>query len=490
MPLTELTLTIIASDDHRAVGNARVAISGPDGRNATTGSDGTATFRGISPGTYSIRVTRDTYRTLASEILFSAGSSARTLTLEALGELSGRVEDASNSHAIASAEISVNSHPDLHGTTTATGGFNLGYVDPGNYELLASKNGFVPATLRVRVGTTSSSVHTLRLTPITARIDSAVVACPGHKEELHAVVTPVGGTIEWTVTRGAARIVDSTGAVTRTGETAYLHGITPEEIEVSLKYTHTGSHTTVTKRITIHAINYRVTRFTPNAGGFGLWESAAGAKIWNNPPGSAFSLDPKVKITVHSSCTRKDDCAKNHRVGWLQTMRTSTRVAAYAGNRTVVNCPMPIRDAWHDTLKPFYDGTFVKTFTGDGNEQIVHQEDSPSFPGSPAPWSNATGALQSIRLAHDFTAWLVVQNIEWIPVSIPDSFKYLKNIDWSNDLNSAIDVTVPVGSRAATSRTNTVNSGDSDGKGARTPVLSDPIFNTSASLAVVTPPSP
>jgi hypothetical protein len=139
---------------------------------------------------------------LSAEIQFELGSSQRTLTVQALGELSGRVEDASNHHAIASAEISVNGHPDLDGTTTAAGGFNLGYVDPGNYELMASKNGFVPATLRVTVGASSSALHTIPLTPITARIDSADVACPGHREELRAVVTPAGGTIEWRVTRG------------------------------------------------------------------------------------------------------------------------------------------------------------------------------------------------------------------------------------------------------------------------------------------------
>jgi hypothetical protein len=325
---------------------------------------------------------------------------------------------------------------------------------------------------------------------------SAAVACPGHPLEMTANGSPSGGTYAWSVSGGGAQLVDGAGNTATTGPTLYLRSFQPDNTAgnipaqtatVQVTYTHSSGTATDSKRVPIHKIDFAVTQFTPHRGGFFAHESAAGVKIWNIFPKSVFRVDPKVKIVLDSACPRQAACGSNHRVGWLQTMLTDVRQVKYPTLLYYVDCSMPIRDAWHDTLQPFYDGTFVKTFTGNNDQQSVHHEDSPSYPGGPAPWTDAAGGggLQTVTLKNSFTAWLVVQNIEWFnKFGAADSFVYLKHIDWRCELVSNIDLTKAIGSRANPASANTTTANTGTGKGS-SPILSAPIFNTSATVRTI-----
>jgi hypothetical protein len=378
--------------------------------------------------------------------------------------------------------------------TDAEGRTTFGPLEEGVYTVEASKEDYIPdpATETAHVVGDSTSQAELTLNPDApaVTIEAGDVACPGHLHQARASGNPAGGTYAWTIQSGSgtAQLIDGSGAAATTGDTLFLRGIEPEEVTLEVTYTESGRTATATKTITIHSINYRVRNFTVARGGFQANENAAGVQMWNIPPNPAFSLDPTVRIQVDASCPRKADCAQNHRVGWLQVMRVDNREVQYPSTRFWVDCPMPIRDAWRDTVQPFYDGPSVQTFAGDGDTQTAHQEDSPSFPGAPGAWTDprpgAVGDLnmQSITLEDRFIAWLVVQNIEWArDVAVSSSFTYLKHIAWRCALTSNIDHTQAVGSRASPRRQITAFA-DGEGKGSGNPIFTAPVFNNTANL--------
>lgn len=371
------------------------------------------------------------------------------------------------------------------GLTGENGHFDGGSVEEGTYTVTARKDEFVPdpATTEAVVasGATAHADLVLNGGEVVVAIEAGDVACPGHNHEVKASGNPEGGTFEWTVESGSVRLTDVGGAVTNRGDRLFLRGITPEEVRLSVTYTVPAGTATADKTITIHDINYRVRNFVVVRGGFQARESNAAVRMWDIPGSPALSLDPRVRIRLDASCPRKAACAANHRVGWLQVMRIDTREARFPTTRFGVVCPMPIRDAWRDTIPPFYDGPSVRTFTGDGNQQTAHHQDSPVYPGPPgAPWVDpraGAGNLQSITLADRFTAWLVVQNIEWTSVSVSESFTYLKHLDWRCALTSNIDTARAVGSRASPRRQSTAFA-SGEGRGAGTPIFTAPTFNT------------
>ena len=209
------------------------------------------------------------------------------------------------------------------------------------------------------------------------------------------------------------------------------------------------------------------------------------------------STNPKIEIRLGASCPRKTLCVQNHRVGWLQTMRTNDRRIRYRHTLITWTAPMPIRDVWEpDSLPPFYHHPFVKTFAADRDKQTAHHDDSPSLPASwtdprptaLAPPPNIRRKLRQMFFSHSFTAWLVVQNIEWAAHDVPGSFVYLGNLDWSMHLDVTVDTTKAVGSRCDP-RSRKVKAGKlKKGKGGGNPVLSAPFFNTSQILS--TAPAP
>jgi hypothetical protein len=161
--------------------------------------------------------------------------------------------------------------------------------------------------------------------------------------------------------------------------------------------------------------------------------------------------------------------------------------------------PAPIRDAFATATFPFY--STVTPFTGDKNKQVAHHEDSPNLPASwtdprptaPAPPPAVNGQLRQLFFNDTFTAWLVVQNVEWSLHDMNDSFAFLRNFNWSAHLDVTVDTTQAVGSRC-TNAGGSVNvnapANPGTGKGGAVLVLTAPIANNAFTLttALAAPP--
>ena len=210
---------------------------------------------------------------------------------------------------------------------------------------------------------------------------------------------------------------------------------------------------------------------------------------------------PKVKIKLDASCSRKADCAKNYRVGWLQTVLTDDRRTRYTHTIITLSIPLPIRDgnpASGPSLIPFYDPVF--DFTGDGDIRTVHHRDSPGNgaawtdprPLAPAPPPAKNRQLRKVFFRTSFKAWLAVQNIEWKAHDLAGSFAYQKNFEWSVHLDVDVDTTRPVTSRCTPTSAAPTIGAMANGKGSGTPVLAAKVANDAAQEpgAVTVAPAP
>jgi len=332
--------------------------------------------------------------------------------------------------------------------------------------------------------------------------NAGFVACPGHPFQLTAVAEPAGGTLSWTISGGGnAELVDTAGNPKTDGDTVFLRGFSPDDsagnipertATVKVTYTHPDGTAEATTTVKIHKIDFDVTNTTINAGVTQANEGPGGVRLANAPGVATMSTTPQVEIKLDASCPRKTDCARNHRVGWLQTVLTNTRDIRYPNTLLQVTVPLPIRDAIAGAPAPFY--LAATPFTANNNKQNAHHEDSPgqgapwtdARPGAPAPPPPTNLQLQSINFANSFTAWLVVQNIEWSVHHRDTSFVFVRNFDWSMSLNVTVDTTQAVGSRC-TPASNPATIGTlNTGRGGSSPVLTAPIANTTATR-VVTP---
>jgi hypothetical protein len=199
--------------------------------------------------------------------------------------------------------------------------------------------------------------------------------------------------------------------------------------------------------------------------------------------------DPKVKIKLDPSCPRKDDCAKNHRVGWLQTVTTNDRRARYTRTEVSVVVPLPIRDGdpkAGPSPFPFYDA--APDFTGDADTETAHHFDSPGNgatwddprPAAPAPPPPKNRQLRQMFFHNAFTAWLVVQNKEWSLHDLPGSFAFQQHFDWSLDYDVTVDFTKAVGHKCTPPSKALGPLAMTKGKGGTGPTLSDKTPNEAA----------
>jgi len=330
------------------------------------------------------------------------------------------------------------------------------------------------------------------LPPTVVITPEAAVACPGHRFKLTAAGSPAGGDYEWSIT-GDAQLVDDKGKPAKKGAVVYLRSFKPDndkgniperQATVTVNYVTAQGSATASQAVKIHKIDFVVTNDAVIGDSVAAQENNAGVTLWSDPATGLPEMhtDPSVQINLDPSCPRKDDCATNFQVGWLQTMLTNDRRIRFVRALLTWSCPMPIRDVWDpDAQKPFYHEPFVLGFLKDGDTATAHHEDSPSLP---AAWHDPRagspgGALRQIFFSNSFTAWLVVQCLEWAEFDIPGSFVYLRNFDWSIHLDVTVDLTQAVGSRCTPS-SNPVQVGAVNvGKGASSPNLADPFFNTS-----------
>jgi hypothetical protein len=347
-----------------------------------------------------------------------------------------------------------------------------------------------------RISSSSPCESTL---PPTVKITlEAAVACPGHRFKITAAGSPASGDYQWTIS--GADLVDEKGKPTKTGPTVFLRSYRPDndkgnipeqKATVGVTYVTAQGSATDSKDVTVHKIDFVVTNDTVSAGRVVAIESAAGVSMWNDPTTGSpeMTTKPSVQIKLDSSCPRKDQCALDFQAGWLQTMLTNDRRVRYSKNQVTWTCPMPIRDVMDpDDMKPFYHEAYVLGFTADGDTLQAEHQDSPNMPSAPAPWNagSAAGPLRQVFFSNSFTAWLVVQSTEWAKFDVPGSFVYLRNFDWSIQLNVAVDVTKAVGSRCTPSFNPVQVGAVGTGKGSSSPNLKDPYFNKTLSNGKVT----
>jgi hypothetical protein len=133
-------------------------------------------------------------------------------------------------------------------------------------------------------------------------------------------------------------------------------------------------------------------------------------------------------------------------------------------------------------LPPFYDHLWVKPFTGDADTQRAHHEDTPGFP---APWEDpqlSGSKLFQINFSNKFTAWLVVQNVEWSAHDHSERcFVFLHNFTWSFAINVAVNQRKKLGLRCTPNEgsVNIEGGGVKKGRGTDRLVLTGPVFNNS-----------
>ena len=305
--------------------------------------------------------------------------------------------------------------------------------------------------------------------PVTVEIKlSQPVACPGHPLLITAVGKPAGGTYEWVVFD--AELVNGAGHPVSKGHAVnlrYFHsddgdGSIPEhEANVAVTYTHPKGTAVDAKTVTVHKIDFTITNDTVQRGLTQVIESAHNVAIGALIP-QTMTSDPQVQINLDDSCPRKTECAKNHRVGWLQSVISVDRRARYTHTQIEVTKtqPFPLRDG--DPFAgpspfPFYDKAF--TFNGDGDTQTAHHFDNPSQlgrpgaaykdprHGAPAPPPPENQQLRQLFFQIGFHAWLVVQNKEWSKHDLEGAFAYQRNFDWDTHLDVEVDTTQPVGVR-------------------------------------------
>ena len=385
---------------------------------------------------------------------------------------------------IAGAQVVVS--PDGFSTTTNFDG-TVGPVQlpDGVYTVEVSKESYLPKPF-TQVAVIVPGVD-LELTAVIDIPDFGVsiqaddVACPGHKHRVNAVVDQPGGTFDWTVESGSIRLVDAAGNPTTSGDTVFVHGLKPQTVELSVKYSKGLRTATDTKTIKIHGVDFTVSNFSVQRGISYAFEKGAGLHIGNGVSKPTFAMDPKVRISIAEECPRKGDCAQNFEAGWLQTVMSNDAESLYPNTKVTDTIPIPIRDArGGDTQWPFYNGDEMQPFFQDGQENTVHIEDSPDL--GPADWADPRpgggGDLESMTMKSSFTAWLAVRNIEWSnDVSKNDSLTFLKHISWRGGMTVPVDCGEAIGDRAG-KRSERVRHWDSgDGQGATSPDLGRAIAN-------------
>ena len=383
-------------------------------------------------------------------------------------------------------------------------------IKPGAYTATAKNTGYTTETGNATVNSNATGTIEIKLRPITVTIKlGQAVACPGHPLDITATGDPAGGSYAWTISAPAADLVDAAGTSTRAGNVINLRGFQPDTgtgnipaqtAAITVAYTYTnGEKATANQSVTIHEIKFVVTNDAITAGVIGPQETGAGVTIGPGAGNREIVTDPQVEIQLDASCPRKAACAGNHRVGWLQTMLSSDLRIRYRDSLLTWGLvpPAPIRDAFATATFPFY--STVTSFSADRDKRTAHHEDSPNLPAgwtdprpsAPPPPPPVNRQLRLMFFNDTFTAWLVVQNVEWSLHDMNNSFAFLRNFNWSAHLDITVDTTKAVGSRCTPASANVVAPANpATGKGGSSPVLTAPIANSAFTLttAAAAPP--
>ena len=420
------------------------------------------------------------------------------------GNLKVTVLDAKTNNPIQGSTVDIaGPSPSAGDATDANSVVQKNGITPGAYTATAKKTGYTTESGNASVSSNKTATIQIKLRPITVKITlDKPVACPGHPLGITATGDPAGGTFAWTIAAPpAADLVDGSRNPIRTGAAVNLLGYKPDDVaanipaqtaSITVTYTYTnGEKATASQDVTIHKIDFTVTNDAITAKTVVPVETAAGVII--GPPAGAREIDsnPQIKISLDASCPRKADCARNYKVGWLQTMQSSDLRIRYRDSLLTwgLNPPAPIRDAQTTSPYPWY--MTPSQFTGDGDTKSNNHWDIPNLPasytdprpGAPDPPPPVNRQLRQMFFNDTFTAWLVAQSVEWSTHDMAGSFVFLKNFDWSAHLDVSVDMTQAMGHQCTPNTANVVAPANpATGKGGKAPNFANPIANTSFHL--------
>ena len=118
----------------------------------TSSSDGSFSFENITPGEYSISVTKNGYQNASVSVTVTAGKTTRAdiVLLPSFGSISGVVKDATTELPIQG--VNIQTDPATSSVTTDSDGrYTISGITPGSYKVKTSKSGYADAEIPVVV---------------------------------------------------------------------------------------------------------------------------------------------------------------------------------------------------------------------------------------------------------------------------------------------------------------------------------------------------
>ncbi len=138
--------------DRPALEHADVEVSGPGSASGSgqTDSSGVTMIRNLTPGSYTIRVTRNgTTDGSGSATVVSAQTASAEVLVTPIGTLNGRVVETPGDTPVSGATASIAGRTRPTPTTDAQGGFQFANLEADRYEVRATKTGFQQGTASV-----------------------------------------------------------------------------------------------------------------------------------------------------------------------------------------------------------------------------------------------------------------------------------------------------------------------------------------------------
>jgi hypothetical protein len=154
-----------------AISGATVSYSGGT---TTTDATGTYTLASVTPGTYSVSASKSGYVTGTNTgVAVTAGNTTTSnFSLNPVppttGSITGHVTNSVTQAAISGATVTLSTGPST--TTDAAGAYTFSSLAPANYDVTASKSGYVSATntgVAVTAGNATTSDFALNPVPVT-----------------------------------------------------------------------------------------------------------------------------------------------------------------------------------------------------------------------------------------------------------------------------------------------------------------------------------
>ena len=256
----DLVVTVTDQAAGSPIRGATVRITGPQTQEAQTDASGAGRFVGIATGTYQIEATQTAYRTGGASVIVREGSTAQTVALTSSAGLAGRVTDSNDRRPIAGATVTLQLNATLTQptgtsrttTTDADGRYDFGEVDPGQYEVQASKDGHTASrAVNVRAGVSNSvdlALDTITVTSVTiARSPKKIIHPYNESITFTATVQPApappGLVYHWSVD-GVEDTTVTGDALTRQFTPAATAAERRKDYRVSVRVTsRTGSMT-------------------------------------------------------------------------------------------------------------------------------------------------------------------------------------------------------------------------------------------------------